>query len=274
MAESLIKFETGAHWYDREGTPQHDADLRVARKQKLYPSPTSIDKDEFKNDFLDRWKMNQLVIAACDNPKNEGESDKDYAQRIYEISLTKSKTASEFGKRVHKAIEAYPNLPSAELLKHFTNFQRWYEANIRTIHASERVVVDNDIAVAGTADFVGEGLGFIDGRVVVDYKTQDVKVDDKGRKKPAFYDSWARQLSFYAVCDAKETGLFPALPHCVSLIIDSNPEAEVYHKLWTPEEIKSAYEDFVIAAYRWFKRKSYWPHPNGPFSVSLSVQMP
>jgi hypothetical protein len=274
MASSLIKFESGAHWYDKDGNAQHDADLRVARKQKLYPSPTSIDKDEFKNDFLDRWKMNQLVIAACDNPRMDEESPSDYAQRIYELSLNKARTAAEFGKRVHKAIEQYPVLPSQDLIKHFKNFQVWYEANIRLIHKAERVVVDHDLGVAGTVDFVGDGLGLLDGRVVVDYKTQDVKTDEKGRKKPNFYDSWARQLAFYATADAKENNLFPKLPHCVSLIIDSNPEAEIYAKLWSPDEIRSAYEDFVIASYRWFKRKSYWPQPNGPFCITPSLEMP
>lgn len=274
MANSLIKFDAGCHWYDRDGKPQHEADLRVARKVKLYPSVTSIDKDEFKNDFLERWKMNQLVISACENPRYLGESDQQFAQRIYDISNTKARNAAAFGKRIHRALEEYPVQPAFDLLTHFINFQKWYESSIESCVHSEEILLDHELGVAGTTDFIGYGKGDISGRVVADWKTQDVKTDDKGRKKPVFYDSWGRQLSFYGATDAKIAGAFPVLPTCVSVIIDSNPDAGIYVKVWTKEEMVSSYEDFVIASYRWFKRKSYWPQTSGPFSVKISLPMP
>lgn len=260
MRKPLIKFDGGSHWYGKDGEPQHDADLRVARKQFLYPSVTSIDKDTFPNLFLERWKMEQLLKAAAETYKMPHESVSQYAQRVYDISNTKARDAAEFGKKLHDAMDNYPKQPAEELLPWFNNFAAWYESSIESKVASERVLLDHDIAVAGRTDFIGYGKGALSGRVVADWKTQDVKIDDKGRKKPNFYDSWQRQLGFYAVADAKEAGMFPILPTCVSVIIDSNPDAQVYTKIWTNKEIVEAYEDFVAGTWLWCRKRGYWPN--------------
>lgn len=259
MGKPLLKFEDGAHWYRKDGSPNHEATLREARKEILYPSVTTIDKAVFKNDFLDRWKMEQLVIACCENPRDHEEPTQNYARRVYDISGTKARVAAEFGKSIHGVAERYPSIPSNDLLPWFTHISEWYEANISQPISQELVVVDNDIGVAGRTDLIAEGKGALTGRVIVDWKTQDVKTDDKGRKTPAFYESWPRQLAFYGSAYAKSVGLFPYMPTCVSLIIDSNQGGVVYPKVWSQEEILEAYEDFVFGAYRWFKVKKYWP---------------
>jgi hypothetical protein len=267
----MIKFSDGAHWYDKAGKPQHDADLRVARKQLLMASVTTIDKAQFKNDFLDRWKMNQLVIAASENARQGHESTEEYANRIYELSMEKATKAAEFGKEVHAAIEVYPQMPlNPVMAPYFDEFGKWCSENITEIIGTEMVLVDNDIGVAGRGDWKGTHKTL--GTVILDFKTQDVKKDDKGRKKPAFYDAWPRQLAFYAVADAKLSGMFPAIPTCISLVIDSNEPAPPFIKVWDRDEIKSAYEDFVLAVYAWHKKRRYWPV--GQFSVTAGVPMP
>ncbi len=257
----MIKFSEGSHWYDRDGKPQHDADLRIARKEKLYPSVTSIDKFVFKNDFLDRWKMNQLVIAAGENMRQPHESAEQYGNRIYEISMEKSKDAIEFGIAIHKALEDHPQLPLETKFMHwFNRFDSWWKSVGGELISNEIVLLDHDIGVAGRTDRIASVRGC---RSVIDYKTQDVKTDDKGRKQPAFYEGFPRQLGFYAVCDAKQSGMFPDIPDCYSLVVDSNDGGEIYEKLWTKEEIIKAYEEFVAGAWLWFrgttKRKPYWP---------------
>src|SRR5436190_1523223 len=109
---ALIRSSEGGHWYGKDGAPRHDADLRVARKQLLYPSVTTIDKAVFKNEFLDKWLRDQILIAAGQNPRMPHQSEKDYAQYIYDISQEKSKAASLFGKAVHDACEHYPDAPA------------------------------------------------------------------------------------------------------------------------------------------------------------------
>lgn len=268
---NLIRFDGASHWYEKDGKPRHDADLRIARKQGLYASPTSIDKAQFVNDFLNQWKMNELALAACENQRMPHESDDDYANRIYEISLTKSRIASQFGKGIHDACEKYPQMPLLpEYMPWFLEFEKWWQANSVIPHAREAVLVDHDIGVAGQVDLICDYKGR---RAIVDYKSQNVKVDKKnGNKKPAYYDGFPRQLSFYASVDAKQTGLWPVLPLCVSVIIDSNPSGLVYEKVWEPEEIVSAYEDFTLAVWSWQKRKKYFPA--GQWTITQNIPMP
>lgn len=257
MKSSLLKIASSAHWYAKDGQPSHDSDLRDARKRILYPSVTTVDKDVFKNDFLDKWKLNQLVIAACENPMQPHENPQQYAQRIYEISMEKATVAAEFGKKVHDACEKYPQEPSPDVRHWYDKFDGWYKGAIRETIQPEYVILDHDIGVAGRTDLK---CILRDGRLaIIDYKTQDVKVDDKGRKKPAFYDAWPRQLGFYAVGDAKTTGLFPQIPECISLIIDSNDGGEVYAKHWEKQEILDAYRTFVAGAWLWFDKRGFWP---------------
>ena len=271
----MIKFEKSSHYYSNVGEARYEATLREARKENLYVSPTTIDKDVFKNDFLDRWKMNELAAAAASTFKQAHETEEDYANRIYEISLEKSRTASEFGKEIHAAIEDYPQYPLDPGLHPWVErFGEWYDLNVDTAITREKVLLDHQIGVAGRCDFIGSGKGpFADQRLLIDFKTQNVKKDKAGKPKPAFYDSWPRQLSFYGVSDAKETGSFPDhIPTCLSLVIDSNTPGAPFVKVWGKEEILDAYVDFVTGAYLWFSKRSYWPC--GRWAPTFPFQMP
>jgi len=258
--KNLIKFDNSNHWYSRQGEPMHDADLRVARKLGLYGSVTTIDKDTFPNHFLQKWKMEQLVKACIETPRMPHEDEEQYAQRVYDISNTKSRVASDFGKKVHDALDNYPAPPPADVEHWYNQFATFHQANVSEKISSERVLLDHDIGVAGRCDFVGVMRGDGGGKVVDDYKTQDVKTDKKGRKTPNYYDSWARQLAFYAVAYAKEVGEFPAIPRCRSVVIDSNPGGEIYVKLWDHKEIVAAYEEFVAGTWLWCRKRNYWPN--------------
>lgn len=269
----MIRFESNSHWYQKDGKPRHDAKLNHARKEFLYPSVTTIDKDVFKNDFLDRWKMNELVIAASESFRQPHEGPEDYANRIYEQSLEKSKTASAFGKEIHKAIERFPERPvESRLIPWIDRFGEWYESSVESVLFRERTLLDHEIGVAGQCDCIALGKGPFQGQTIIpDWKTQGVKKDEKGRKKPAFYDSWPRQLGFYAVSYSKESGLFPDLPTCVSVVIDSTEPLPPFVKVWTKEEILKNYEDFVCGAWLWFRKRAYYPvgewKPTFPFRM-------
>ncbi len=273
----MIKFGSSQHWYTREGEPKHDSGLREARVEFLYPSCTSVDGDVFKNSFLDNWKMDELAKAAAGTFKQLHESEEDYVNRIYEISLTKSKDATEFGKQIHAAIELYPLLPQDPSLHPWVDrFGRWHDSWISKVISQEKVLLDHDLGVAGRCDCIVE---LRNGKIcLLDWKTQGVKKDDKGKKKPVFYPSWPRQLAFYSVAYAKETGTFPSLPTSISVVIDSNEPDDPFIKEWTSAQIVSAYQDFVAGAWLWFSgrgvRKPFWPAPSGPWSLTPSIPMP
>lgn len=255
----MLRFSDSSHWYRPDnGTPQHDADLREARKKLLYPSVTSIDKDTFPNLFLERWKLNQLVIAASENMRQPHENEEQYSGRIYDISMEKSKEAVRFGKAIHGAIELHPTPPSdISLMPWFAKFEQWHNDKIANVIQNEGIVLDHQIGVAGRFDRIAVLKS--GPRAVIDYKTQDVKVDEKGRKRPKFYDSWPRQLAFYSFADAKANEGLANIPECVSLVIDSNEGGGLYEKVWDKEEIKESYKEFVHGAWIWFHSRNYWP---------------
>lgn len=262
----MIKFNDGCHFYAQDGSPRYDADLRIARKDSLYVSPTTVDKAVFPNLFLERWKNNQLALAAAENPIQDEEPSEEYCNRIYNISMEKATNAAAFGKTIHAAIEKYPEWPNDPgLYPWAVAWDIWHKENIGCVFHHEKVVVDHDLGVAGMMDCVG--LNKAGARTVWDWKTQDVKVDDKGRKTPAFYPSWTRQLSFYSAAEAKEGGLFPDIAECVSVVIDSNTPNEgelpgIYTKHWTREEIKTAYLQFVLGVWQYCVSRGkggYWP---------------
>ena len=275
-----IQFESNAHWYDKDGKPCHDATLRDARKQGLYASPTTIDKDVFRNEFLEKYKLNQLAIAASETFRQSHEDQDAYINRIYELSNQHRDQAAEFGKELHNAVERYPT-PHDDPKYHpfVARFAEWYDANVGQVIAAEKVLIDHDIGVAGRCDCIAYGKGQFEGKIILpDWKTQGVSKDEKGRKEPRFYSSWVRQLAFYATSYGKEALLFPdRLPTCISVVIDSNEPELPFIKVWTEDEIREAYKQFVMATWYWYsgmgKRKPYWPHPKGPITITSSVPM-
>ncbi len=275
----LIRRGESSHWYTKDGKPKHDADLRVARKEFLYPSVTSVDKAVFKNPFLESWMQDQILIAAGDNPRMPHENAKQYAQRIYDISMEKSRAAMEFGTKIHDACEKHPAEPGIELKPWFDLFSEWIAGDPgmyheRRILSRECTLVDHDIGIAGRTDLIMADItrGCYLGDTVVDYKTQDIKVDDKGRKTPKFYDSWVRQLAFYAACHSKNSGKWPNMPSCLSLIIDSNEGGIIYEKQWDRQEVIDAYRRFVHGAWLWFDDRNYWPA--GKWTPELNKPLP
>ena len=274
----MIDFNKGSRFYNcRGGYPvgMDDADLRVARKLNLFPSITTLDKSFFKNEGLEKYAKNQLAQAAYAYPRMEHETEETYCNRIYQISLEHSKKAANFGSEVHEAIDHYPQMPlNPDLHPWMERFGVWYDKNIGDTIAAEKVMVDHDLGVAGRCDRVciHKPTGR---RMVPDWKTQGVSKNPKGKKTPGFYDSWVRQLAFYAICDAKEQGVYPQqVPMVMSVVIDSNEPDDPFVKIWDDEEVKLAYEEVSLASYHYFRKRNFWPHLGERPSISFSVKQP
>lgn len=273
----MIKFEKNAHWYDcsnGEGKTQHDATLREARKQNLYPSVTTVDKEEFPNEFLTQWKMNEMANSAYDNPPMAHEEKEAYVNRLYELSGHKAATAADFGKELHAAIDDYPQLSLDDQLKPWIEeFGNWYDDFIVMPHAKEKIVWDDDLGVAGTMDF--SGCSRDHGDIIIDWKSQRLKEDKNGKVKPNFYPGWCRQLSFYGVCEAKKANTYPkSMPTIASVVIDSNKPRPPIVKIWSQEEVRFHYEEFVTAAVHYFRRKDFWPHRFDKPRTTISLAIP
>lgn len=258
----LLKQESSGHWYqvNKDGTvvPRYEAGLREARKELLFVSPTTIEKDIIANPTLGRWIANELAKAILATPRNPGEQDEDYIARCQEQSKQVSKDAATKGTDIHKLIEEeaeawavgeMSGYPSTEYQKRAREF---FEDHLSKIVSPESMVYDNRIGVAGRMDLLA--IDSAGEPVVIDFKTQRIR-----NGKPAFYNSFPRQLAFYAHA-AWRNGLSTTLPSIVSVVVDSNdPSKPFYVKKYSREEQGDSYTEFLCAAWLWSREKKYWP---------------
>lgn len=185
----------GGHWYARDGSPRYETKakngnmrattLRDARKELLVPSVTMIIK-EAAAPGLEKWKRDQLLMAALTLPREPGEEEAHWLERVYIDSQAQAKAAAERGSDIHGAIElGFRNEPITSKL------YAWAEVSMRCV-----------AGMCGTAQWHAERsfahpLGY-GGRIdlhsdnwLVDVKTKD------GLGKIELYDEHLMQLAAY-----------------------------------------------------------------------------
>jgi len=119
IANEGDKFATsGGHWYAADGSPAYTqpnkskpgevrgTTLRDAKKLGLVPSVTGILNMAAKPQ-LERWKLNQLMMAALTLPAIDGESVRDYEARLWKDSNEQSNSARDKGTEIHGYIESH-----------------------------------------------------------------------------------------------------------------------------------------------------------------------
>lgn len=122
IAESL-------HWYRPDGSPAYEVPaakggmrpttLRDARKSGLLPSVTSIIKCAAAPG-LERWKQDQILMAALTTTRQEGESESEWIARIKRDADEQARTARDRGTEIHAAIQGHfeGKAPSEEMWPH------------------------------------------------------------------------------------------------------------------------------------------------------------
>lgn len=108
--------QEGGHWYRPDGTPaytivgkngaERPVTLRDARKENLFPSVTGIIKN-LALPALEKWKRNQLLLAALTLPKKAGESESAWLVRVERDWQEEGRAAAERGTAIHAAIEKH-----------------------------------------------------------------------------------------------------------------------------------------------------------------------
>jgi hypothetical protein len=114
------------HWYRRDGTPMYDVPaakggmractLKDARKLGLYPGVTTIIRCAAAPG-LERWKIEQAILAALTLPRIEGESSDQLLSRIRNDADEQARKARERGTEIHAAVQGhFEGAPPAEEL--------------------------------------------------------------------------------------------------------------------------------------------------------------
>src|SRR5688572_13755137 len=80
--------------------------LRDARKLGLVPGFSSIAKMEYQAG-LERWKVEQMALAAITLPKRDGETLHEFKERAYDDAQAQSNRARDRGTHLHAALEGH-----------------------------------------------------------------------------------------------------------------------------------------------------------------------
>lgn len=113
----MTDFATSAgHWYDKSGTPRYtivgkngkerNTTLRDAREHGLVPSVTTIIRMAAAP-ALEKWKRDQLLLAALTLPRIDGENEQDFLKRVDEDWQQEGRAAADRGTSIHAAIERH-----------------------------------------------------------------------------------------------------------------------------------------------------------------------
>jgi hypothetical protein len=191
------------HWYAQDGSPAYEVEavkggkrpttLRDARKLGLVPSVTSIIRAAAAPG-LERWKQEQVLLAALTLPKKPDEPELEYIARIIRDSQEQGKKAAARGTAIHAAIQGhYEGQPPDE--------QYWPHVKAAQMEISLRYgAVCEWIPEASFAHPLGFGgkcdlHAKIAEQVVIDFKTKEFKADDELKA----WDEHAMQLAAYRV---------------------------------------------------------------------------
>ena len=237
------------HFYKRNdytGEPEscHDIGVKKAKQIGAWPSVTSKAKC-YSDGFLEQWSKNEAIKLAEVNPRIPGESDKDYCERISNLIFGevnrhydgKVFPSYEFGTAVHACLENHVIHGTPFPLEWEMYCKEWPifldNNRIETLSA-ETIVMDDDLKLAGTIDYIG----YFNGQpMLADFKTRKCK-DGKGK----FYPKDCLQLAIESQMYMDENGL-EELPMCLSVCIDVLTGTH-YHKWYDEDQVLKGIRKF------------------------------
>jgi hypothetical protein len=242
-------FATSEHWYTRDGEPAYTVKgstgdrpttLRDARKLNLVPSVTSIINVAAKPG-LEKWKQQQLLLAALTLPKINSESEDEYIDRIIRDSKEQGKAAADAGTEIHASIESF------------------YRGEPRTTHTSHvQASVNLILETFGPQSWIAERsfsheIGF-GGKcdlhcptVVLDVKTKEFE----NPKDVQVYEEHIMQLAAYRV------GLGLPEARCANIFVSRSYPGVVTVIEHTEEDIKKGWEMFTCLLKYWQLSKGH-----------------
>lgn len=227
---NVIQSES-CHWYFKDGRPCYEvkakskdgmrpATLRDARELNLLPSVTTILQVLHKF-ALERWKIEQAVLACMTTPRLENEALDIFLDRVLnveQIQNQEAKQAADIGTDIHGAIElACMGEGYDEKWKVFVEPVLLELRQFGVMSEAEKIVTSSH-GYAGKLDYKAV---FKDLYTIVDFKT----CNDLPKK-----ESWLEhklQLSGYAYAAADEPDNFGSQLQTANIYISKKEPGKV-----------------------------------------------
>lgn len=250
----MSDFATSAgHWYDLAGTPRYtiigkngkerNTTLRDAREHKLVPSVTTIIRMAAAP-ALEKWKRNQVLLAALTLPRKEGESEQAWLARVEQDWQEQGRAAADRGTAIHAAIERHyrGQMPDEDCWP-------WVQA-VRDVvmeacgpqpWATERSFA-HPLGYGGKTDLHCPAWN-------LDFKTKD---GDPTEDVPALYDEHYMQLAAY------RRGLGTPDARCGIVFVGRDVPKAVLVEAGEEQLVQGLAMFDALLAY-WQAKAAYWP---------------
>lgn len=256
--------EGSSHWYRADATPQHNADLRTARKHGLFPSVTSIIK-MWPKPMLDVYKIEQAIMSACTCPRLPGETDGSWVKRVMTDAEEHSRKAADIGTDLHDCLRIramendWPIDPKYEKWEPWKEpFEDFFKSNVEQVKIAETAFTNVMGGFAGTVDLAG--LDHEQQFTIWDFKTREWEEGDSPRPYPEYLMQLVAYGQFFGP---------PPTRYVTVMAHRTRPEIETHH--WAPELYEDALIDFMACRNLWFRNKKYDPRPDEKKSDRVGV---
>lgn len=243
----------GLHWYDRSGNPVYEVrgangqlrapTLRDARKFGWLPGVSSILAMEAKP-MLERWKIEQAIMAALTLSRLPNESEDAFMVRVREDSQAQAKKAAARGTEIHALIQgAFENRPYPLECAPFVEPLRKY--------VSERYGLHDWQAERSFAHYLGYGgkSDLANKQVVIDIKCKEF--DETKSAEQLAYPEHCMQLVAYA------QGLDIPRPECLNIFVSTLIPGLIRVRQWEEWEMADGREAFSLLLRLWKIRRQY-----------------
>jgi hypothetical protein len=232
------------HWYCGEtGTPRYtiigkngkerNTNIKDARELGLVPSVTTINSMLSKSG-LDTWKQTQVLYAAVEYPRWDGEDEKEWVSRILDLAKGKSREAAQRGTNIHDILDNYfscvylPEWPG-----YIARVQDHLDSTFgKRLWVSEKSFKHPE-GYGGKVDLYckADPINNLPG-IVIDFKTTE---KSPGELTP--YYEYTLQLSAYREALAPDA-------ICANVFINGDTN-EVAVKIHKEQDLKDGYEAFL-----------------------------
>ena len=256
--EKTVASETGRFYYS-DGRPAYTivgkngkeraTTLRDAKALGLYVSTTTVIRMAHSHG-LERWKNEQMMLAALTLPRNPGETDEAFIARVIEDSQTTTRAAADRGTLVHGAIERWllsggkEAQGDAQSLVDET-YKACLDVGIDLLNGDPERSFAHNYGYAGKIDWSSSAA-------VVDFKTKGV-VD----KRTKAYDEHLMQLAAY------DKGLGGEPRRLLNVFIGCDNNVVRVHE-WKPEDTERGFGMFMCLLDFYKHRNNYWPNRSVP----------
>jgi hypothetical protein len=244
-----MRASESTHWYDaKTGEPRYTiigkngkerpTTLRDAREHGYVPSVTTIMK-QAAAPGLERWKINQTLLAALTLPRIDGETEDAYLNRIIQDSQEQARKAAEKGTQIHAAIQGHyeGRSTSAEMWPFVKGAKEALEKEFGPHNWVCEQSFASEMGFGGKTDLVHIGPDLLG-----DAKTKEFdSVDDK----KLAWDDHCLQLAAYS----KGLGLLE--PRCFNLFVSTTVPGLCHIHIWSEEEIQRGWAMFKSLLAYW-----------------------